>query len=208
MSEYCRGPGARPDISPVGGDSVVSVVMEIMGATVTCATLKSSCAATLCSLARMESMWSQLPLCATSMPRKGMKMMLYCGTHGDRGRPPSRHWIPRPWDGEICLVSGGQRLKRVVKYGFVTTTLLAHSACKDSNVDLDKNDTRRIVETTTVRGEEWLEDVTTALPYLDIVTVVRGCKGCKEIYLDQDEVLLRVHDLPVDMIPGRMVVEM
>jgi hypothetical protein len=92
--------GARPDISPVGGDSVVSVVMEIMGATVTCATLKSSCAATLCSLTRMESMWSQLPLCATSMPRKGMKMMLCCGTHGGRGRPPSRHWIPRPWDGE------------------------------------------------------------------------------------------------------------
>jgi hypothetical protein len=44
-----------------------------------------------------------------------MEMMLCCGTYGDHGRP----------DGEICLVSGGQRSKRVVQYGFVITTRTA-----------------------------------------------------------------------------------
>ena len=72
-----------------------------------------------------------------------------------------------------------------------------------SNGSLDQNGTCRIVESGTIRGEEWFEeDVTTMLPYLDILVDVLGCKGCKEIYLEQDEVLLRVDDLPVDRVSG------
>ncbi|KAF8502729.1 hypothetical protein F5888DRAFT_1800270 [Russula emetica] len=67
---------------------------------------------------------------------------------------------------------------------------------RDSNVGLDQNGTCRIVKSSTIRGGEWFEeDVTTMLPYLDIVADVRGCK---EIYLEQDEVLLRVDNLPFD----------
>jgi len=72
---------------------------------------------------------------------------------------------------------------------------------RNSNVVLDQNGTCRIVESSTIRGREWFEeDVTTVLPYLDIVVDVPGCKGCREIYLEQDEVLLRVNDLPVDRV--------
>ena len=74
---------------------------------------------------------------------------------------------------------------------------------RDSNVGLDQNGTRRIVEGSTTRGGEWFdEDVTTVLPYLDIAVDALGCKGCREIYLDQDEVLLRVDDLQVDEVSG------
>jgi hypothetical protein len=76
---------------------------------------------------------------------------------------------------------------------------------RDSNIgpSPDQSGTLRIVENTTIQGEEWFEeDVTTALPYLDIMVDVWGCKRCKEIYLEQDEVLLRVDDLPVDEVSG------
>ena len=70
-----------------------------------------------------------------------------------------------------------------------------------SNVGLDQNGTCRIVESNTIRGGEWFEeDVRTELPYLDVVVDVQGCKGCREIYLEQDGVLLGVDDLPVDMV--------
>jgi hypothetical protein len=74
---------------------------------------------------------------------------------------------------------------------------------RDSNVGLDQNGICRIVESSTIRGGEWFEeDVTTVLRYLDIVVDVRGCKGCREIYLEQDEVLLRVDDLTGDDVSG------
>jgi len=52
---------------------------------------------------------------------------------------------------------------------------------------------RRITESSTIRGGEWFEeDVTTALPYLEIeVDVPR----CRTIYMEQDQVLFRVDDL-------------
>jgi hypothetical protein len=62
---------------------------------------------------------------------------------------------------------------------------------RDSNVgpSPDQNGTRRIVESSTIRGGGWFEeDVTTVLPYLDIVVDVRECR---EIYLEQHEILLR-----------------
>ena len=75
---------------------------------------------------------------------------------------------------------------------------------RDSNVGLDQNGSCKIVESiSTVQGGEWFEeDVTTVLPYLDIMVDVPGCKGCREIYLEQDEVLLRMDDLQADKVSG------
>jgi len=53
--------------------------------------------------------------------------------------------------------------------------------------------TRRITESSTTRAGDWFEeDVRTALPHLDVTVDV---PGCKEIYMEQDQVLLRVDDL-------------
>jgi hypothetical protein len=53
--------------------------------------------------------------------------------------------------------------------------------------------TGRIVESITVWGGEWFEeDVTTALPHWDIKVDVPGCRA---IYMEQDQVLLRVDDI-------------
>ena len=53
--------------------------------------------------------------------------------------------------------------------------------------------TRRITESSTIRAGEWFEeDVRTALPYLSVAVDV---PGCREIYMEQDQVLLRVDDL-------------
>jgi hypothetical protein len=77
---------------------------------------------------------------------------------------------------------------------------------RDSNVGLDQNGTCRIVESNTIRGGEWFEeDVTTVLPYLDIVVRVQGYMGWREIYLEQDEVLLRVDYLPVDKVSAAVI---
>jgi len=62
-----------------------------------------------------------------------------------------------------------------------------------------QNGTRRITESSMIRGGEWFEeDVVTALPHTDTVLDVPGCKA---IYMEQDQVLLRVDDL--DQITGR-----
>ena len=74
---------------------------------------------------------------------------------------------------------------------------------RDSNVGLDQNGTRRIVEgSTTKRGVWFEEDVTTMLPYLEIVVDALGCKVYRDIYLEQDEILLRVDDLQADEVSG------
>lgn len=53
--------------------------------------------------------------------------------------------------------------------------------------------TRRITESCTTRAGDWFEeDVRTALPHLDIVVDVPGCRA---IYMEQDQILLRVDDL-------------
>ena len=53
--------------------------------------------------------------------------------------------------------------------------------------------TRRITERSVTRAGEWFEeDVRTALPHLSVVVDV---PGCREIYMEQDQVLLRVDDL-------------
>jgi hypothetical protein len=60
--------------------------------------------------------------------------------------------------------------------------------------------TRRITESSTTRGGDWFEeDVRTALPHLDVAVDV---PGCREIYMEQDQVLLRVDDL--DKVSGMM----
>ena len=60
------------------------------------------------------------------------------------------------------------------------------------------NDTRRITERSMIRGGEWFEeDVVTALPHTDTVLDVPGCRA---IYMEQDQVLLRVDDL--DQVSG------
>ena len=61
-----------------------------------------------------------------------------------------------------------------------------------------QNGTRRITESSMIRGGEWFEeDVVTALPHTDTVLDVPGCKA---IYMEQDQVLLRVDDL--DQVSG------
>jgi hypothetical protein len=53
--------------------------------------------------------------------------------------------------------------------------------------------TRRITERSVTRAGEWFEeDVRTALPHLSVAVDV---PGCREIYMEQDQVLLRVDDL-------------
>jgi hypothetical protein len=53
--------------------------------------------------------------------------------------------------------------------------------------------TRRITESSVTRAGEWFEeDVRTALPHLSVAVDV---PGCREIYMEQDQVLLRVDDL-------------
>jgi hypothetical protein len=53
--------------------------------------------------------------------------------------------------------------------------------------------TRRITESSTIPGGEWFEeDVTTALPHVEIEVDVPGCRA---IYMEQDQVLFRVDDL-------------
>jgi hypothetical protein len=53
--------------------------------------------------------------------------------------------------------------------------------------------TRRITESSTTRGGDWFEeDVRTALPHLDVAVDV---PGCREIYMEQDQVLLQLDDL-------------
>lgn len=53
--------------------------------------------------------------------------------------------------------------------------------------------TRRIAESSTTRAGDWFEeDVRTALPHLDVTVDV---PGCREIYMEQDQVLLRMDDL-------------
>jgi hypothetical protein len=54
--------------------------------------------------------------------------------------------------------------------------------------------TRRITEgNTTIRGGEWFEeDVSTALPHLDAVVDMPGCRA---IYMEQDQIMLLVDDL-------------
>jgi hypothetical protein len=52
---------------------------------------------------------------------------------------------------------------------------------------------RRIIESSKIWGGQWFqEDVTTTLPRLDVVMDVPGCRA---IYMEQDQVLLRVKDL-------------
>jgi len=53
--------------------------------------------------------------------------------------------------------------------------------------------TRRITESSTTRAGDWFaEDVRTALAHLDVSVDV---PGCSEIYMEQDQVLVRVDDL-------------
>jgi hypothetical protein len=53
--------------------------------------------------------------------------------------------------------------------------------------------TRRIIESSTIRGGQWFqEDVTTALPHLEIVVDVPWCRA---FYMEQDQILLHVGDL-------------
>ena len=53
--------------------------------------------------------------------------------------------------------------------------------------------TRRITESSTTRAGDWFaEDVKTALPHLDVTVDV---PGCREIYMEQDQVLVHVDDL-------------
>jgi hypothetical protein len=53
--------------------------------------------------------------------------------------------------------------------------------------------TRRITESSTTRGGDWFgEDVRTALAHLDVTVDV---PGCRDIYMEQDQVLLRMDDL-------------
>jgi len=55
------------------------------------------------------------------------------------------------------------------------------------------NGTRRITETSTIRGGEWFrDDVCTALPHLDTVIYKPGCRA---IYMEQDQLLLHVDEL-------------
>ena len=63
------------------------------------------------------------------------------------------------------------------------------------NVDRARPDgTRRITEgSRTIEGGEWFEqDVSTALPHLDSVVDVPGCRA---IYMEQDQIMLPVDDL-------------
>jgi hypothetical protein len=64
----------------------------------------------------------------------------------------------------------------------------------DGNVDtFHPKVTCRIVERSTIQGEEWFEeDVTTTLPHLEIDLDVPGCRG---IFMDQNQVLLQVDDI-------------
>jgi hypothetical protein len=57
--------------------------------------------------------------------------------------------------------------------------------------------TRRITESSTLQGGQWFEeDVTTSLPHLDIeVDLPQGLPGHTDIYMEQDQVLLRVGDI-------------
>jgi hypothetical protein len=60
--------------------------------------------------------------------------------------------------------------------------------------------TRRITESRTTRARDGFEeDVRTALPYLDVAVDV---PGCREFYMEQDQVLVRVEDL--DKVSGMM----
>jgi hypothetical protein len=53
--------------------------------------------------------------------------------------------------------------------------------------------TRRITEGSTTRAGDWFEeDVRTALPHLDVTVDV---PGCREIYMEQDQVMLRMDNL-------------
>jgi hypothetical protein len=62
--------------------------------------------------------------------------------------------------------------------------------------------TRSIAEGSTIQGGQWFqEDVVTALPHMDTVLEVPGCRA---IYMEQDQVLLRVDDL--DQVSGRAAV--
>ena len=62
--------------------------------------------------------------------------------------------------------------------------------------------TRSIAEGSTIPGGQWFqEDVVTALPHMDTVLEVPGCRA---IYMEQDQVLLRVDDL--DQVSGRAAV--
>jgi hypothetical protein len=77
---------------------------------------------------------------------------------------------------------------------------------RDSDVGLSRNSTCRIVESTTIPAGKWFkEDVTTALPYLDIVVDVPGGKGCSAIYLEQDEILVRTRYLPVYKVSAAVI---
>ena len=44
--------------------------------------------------------------------------------------------------------------------------------------------------------------MTTVLPYLNIVVDVKECKVCREIYLEQGEILLSMDDQSVDNMSG------
>ena len=63
----------------------------------------------------------------------------------------------------------------------------------DPSFHFHPHGTRRITESRTTRAGDWFEeDVRTALPHLDVVVDV---PGCREIYMEQDQVLVRVDDL-------------
>ena len=56
-----------------------------------------------------------------------------------------------------------------------------------------RKDTRRIIESSTIsRGEWFQEDITTALPYVETVVDLPGCRA---IHMDQNHVLLYMDDL-------------
>jgi len=55
---------------------------------------------------------------------------------------------------------------------------------------------RRITEGNRIRGGEWFrEDVSTALPHLDITVSMPAMPVCRAIYMEQDQLLLQVDDL-------------
>lgn len=64
---------------------------------------------------------------------------------------------------------------------------------EEANRSHQKNGSRRITETSKMKGGQWFrDDVSTALPHLDTV-IYRS--GCRAIYMEQDQLLLHVDDM-------------
>ena len=90
---------------------------------------------------------------------------------------------------------------RQAKASLVTKGPGGHAGEEDSHEEDGKGNadeahqdgTRRITEgSTTIEGGEWFEqDVSTALPHLETVVDVPGCRA---IYMEQDEIMLLVDD--------------